>query len=50
MLATSYAHPIEYIFGNALAIGMGHMILARIVKVHLVSMIAWYVFVTLETN
>lgn len=49
MLTTSYAHPLEFVFGNALAIGFGHMLLARIIKVHLITMVVWYIFVTLET-
>lgn len=46
-LATSYAHPIEYIFANLLPIGLGPMIIGT--RCHIFTFYMWVIFVTFES-
>ena len=39
-IAAQYAHPLEYVFGNLLPIGMGPAILGK--RIHFLTAYAWY--------
>ena len=49
-IAATYAHPLEYLLGNAVPTGLGYHILAKFTPVHYVSIIAWLVFRLFETG
>lgn len=48
-LASTYAHPIEYIFGNTLPTGLGYHILSKFSHVHYVTIVIWIIFRSMET-
>ena len=48
-LAATYAHPIEFIFANALPFGLGYRLLSDFMNVHLVTIIVWSVYRLTET-
>ena len=48
-LAATYAHPIEFILGNALPFGIGYRLLSDVTNVHLVTIIVWSVYRLIET-
>ncbi|OMJ82874.1 hypothetical protein SteCoe_16342 [Stentor coeruleus] len=46
-LASSYAHPVEFLFGNLLPVGLGPMILGP--KCHIFAWFIWAIIRTFET-
>lgn len=48
-IASTYAHPLEFIFGNAIPTGIGYHLLAKVTPVHYVTIIAWMTFRLFET-
>lgn len=48
-VASTYAHPLEYIFGNAIPAGLGYHLLSKVMPVHYVTIMAWMFFRLMET-
>ena len=49
-LAATYAHPIEFIFGNIIPYSLGFLILKNFTSVHIVSIIIWNFYGILDTS
>ena len=48
-LAATYAHPLEYFFGNMIPFALGSQILSYYVNVHIVTIMIWAIFRFFET-
>ena len=48
-IAATYAHPLQFIFGNAIPAGLGYHLLVKVTPVHYVTIIAWLTFRLFET-
>ena len=49
-LAATYAHPLEFIFGNVIPYSLGFLILKNFMGVHIVSILIWNFYGVLDTS